>query len=786
MSPAPSHAPTAVTRAEAAAPAAAEPVPDTAATLAERLRNLQQEAGNAAVAHALTGPAGRRTAGQRTAGAPFGHRRALAAPGWHQAAELYEQRLGAALAAAPEVGRAARTAVLRLHEVLSRGFTPDAAAGAFLKDDPHSAGQVGIEGDPGERLLQWTAPDSSATVRELVTAFYNAAYYKHGPQPRPFPDEREVSLKTLLHRVVLGGDLRLARELGLDTEALDAQRAHLAGTARGLLSRLPHPLRRQFADDVFALGNLTVQQGAGTTLSMGRSQRRRTERPDPSTGPGKRTLRDYRDLRVPLSEAETAHARRSTTDLSVEGLDDDLAPRRHTVTPEALWAAMTGPGEEGPEFPLPWASGEAVFAMSPDDGWYRKHHERGAPLVAGISGTTTRMLSAFHWLRAVPGAGTGGGSASELSERGFFLAVAAWMLTGRDHSLYEILRGAKAAGLPALAGLTASSKDVARMYRDFDAFVRDTLPTAVLPELPYVAGYEEKALAAPEDGGMVTVDDRTVAGARRKRRALLRRRPDAELTDWLAGQGLTGAEADAERSRLGAGLRLPYLLALAQYTGSNHQLVNRVLAAPGALGAAGVHRLVDEMISLLAQGEAVEVPYATWRDAELQRLIDDYRAPGLSDAERSVRLEAVRGRMHGLAGTLRAEAKSHADMLVEALDKLPPVKGVVYRAGWELVPRTRMTFSGFTSTSRSREEAEKFLPLQHPPTGGRRVLYCLELTGHSGRDIAYFSREPDEQEVLLLPKAAFTVNMRDRGEGTMVGGRHMRYDFVWATEVAGS
>ncbi|MCC3773407.1 hypothetical protein [Streptomyces sp. UNOB3_S3] len=780
MSPGPPHAPAAATRAQAPAPAPAEPVPDTAATLAERLRNLQQEAGNAAVAHALAGPAG-----QRAAGAPFGHRRALAAPGWHQAAELYEQRLGAALAAAPEVGRAARTAVLRLHEVLSRGFAPDAAAGAFLKDDPQSAGQVGTEGEAGERLLQWTAPGSSATVRELVTAFYNAAYYKHGPQPHPFPDEREVSFKTLLHRVVLGGDRRLARELGLDTEALDAQRAYLSGTARGLLSRLPRQLGQQFADDVFALGNLTVQQGPGTTLSMGRSQRRRTERPDPSTGPGKRTLRDYRDLGVPLSEAETAHARRSTTGLSVEGLDDDLAPLRHPVTPEELWAAMTGPGEEGPEFPLPWAPGQAVFAMSPDDNWYRKHHGRGAPLVAGISGTTTRMLSAFHWLRAVPGGGAGGGKASELSERGFFLAVAAWMLTGRDHSLYEILRGAKAAGLPALAGLTASSKDVARMYRDFDAFVRSTLPTAALPELPYAAVYEEKALAAPGDGGMVTVDDRTVAGARRKRRALLRPHPGADLTGWLAGQGLSGPEADAERSRLGTELRLPYLLALAQYTGSNHQLVNRVLSAPGALGATGVHRLVDEMISLLVQGQAVEVPYATWRDAELQRLIDAYRAPGLSDVERAVRLEAVRGRMHGLAGTLRAEAKSHADMLQEALDRLPPVTGVVYRAGWELVPRQRMSFSGFTSTSRSRAEAEKFLPLQHPPAGGRRVLYCLELTGHSGRDIAYFSREPDEQEVLLLPKASFTVNMRNRDEGTVVGGRQMRYDFVWATEVAG-
>ncbi|MFF4160037.1 hypothetical protein [Streptomyces sp. NPDC001678] len=745
-------------------PAPAPSPPEAAATLTERLRSLQQEAGNAATAHAIQ-------QGPPTTDAPFGHRRLLASPGWHQAAELYEQRLGAALSAAPEVARAARTAVLRLYEALSRGFTPEKAAGAFLKDDRESAGQVGTDGDPTDRLLQWTGPDSTATVRELVTAFYNAAYYKYGPQPAPHPDEREVSFKTLLHRVVLDGDMDLARSLGLDTDALRAQREYLTGGTRAALGSLPTDLRRLFAADVFALGNLTLQHGAGTTLSMGRSQRGRSERPAPETGPGKRTLRDYRDLGVPLSEAEAAHARRSTVPLSVEGLD----AARHDVTPEDIWAAMAGPGEQGPEFPLPWASGQALFAMDPSAGWYRKHHERGAPLVAGISGTTTRMLSAFRWLRAVPSGGNGGGGGRERSEREFFLAVAAWMLTGRDHSLYEILRGAKAAGLPSVSGFTASSKDVARMYRDFDAFVRSVLPTARLPELPYAALYEQKARAEREHGGFVTVHDRTVRTARRALRKLRKEPPSPALTSWLDEQGLTGADADAERARLKERLGFPQLLALAEYTGDNHQLVNRVLATPGALGSTGVRRLIDEMISLLAKGEAVEVPYATWRDPELQRLIDAYRAPGLDDAERTTRLGAVRGRMHAMADTLRAEAKTHADMLVDALDRLPPVKGVVYRAGWELLPRERVTFSGFTSTSRSREEAEKFLPLQHPPAWGRRVLYCLELTGRHGRDIAYFSREPAEKEVLLLPGAVFTVNLRDRS------GDH---DYVWATETA--
>ncbi|WP_275477348.1 ADP-ribosyltransferase [Streptomyces roseifaciens] len=98
-----------------------------------------------------------------------------------------------------------------------------------------------------------------------------------------------------------------------------------------------------------------------------------------------------------------------------------------------------------------------------------------------------------------------------------------------------------------------------------------------------------------------------------------------------------------------------------------------------------------------------------------------------------------------------------------------------------------MSFSGFTSTSTSekRKKAEEFLPLQYPTAGGRRVLYQLELAGRSGRDISAFSQKPEEKEVLLLPGAAFTVQLRNRNEVVRVQGQEIRYDFVWATEATG-
>lgn len=62
------------------------------------------------------------------------------------------------------------------------------------------------------------------------------------------------------------------------------------------------------------------------------------------------------------------------------------------------------------------------------------------------------------------------------------------------------------------------------------------------------------------------------------------------------------------------------------------------------------------------------------------------------------------------------------------------------------------------------------------------MIYYLELRGRSGRDIAYFSRQRDEKEVLLLPGAAFRIDRRDRGLSARVGGQELRYDMVWATE----
>ncbi|MGW2232246.1 hypothetical protein ACWCRG_43245, partial [Streptomyces formicae] len=92
-------------------------------------------------------------------------------------------------------------------------------------------------------------------------------------------------------------------------------------------------------------------------------------------------------------------------------------------------------GEPGPEFPLPWEEGQAVISLNTGSSWYR--HARlklGFPLLCGLSGTTMRMIMAFSWLK-VP----------NCRARDFINALIAWMVSGGDHTIYEILRAIRMA-----------------------------------------------------------------------------------------------------------------------------------------------------------------------------------------------------------------------------------------------------------------------------------------------------------------------------------------------------
>ena len=84
---------------------------------------------------------------------------------------------------------------------------------------------------------------------------------------------------------------------------------------------------------------------------------------------------------------------------------------------------------------LKWLEGVGYNKVDETSYWVKSRRSRGFRLVTGPSGTTTRMLRAYKWL---------GASNEELLK--FRLALMGWMLSG-DHSLYEIVTGAKQAGV---------------------------------------------------------------------------------------------------------------------------------------------------------------------------------------------------------------------------------------------------------------------------------------------------------------------------------------------------
>ena len=85
---------------------------------------------------------------------------------------------------------------------------------------------------------------------------------------------------------------------------------------------------------------------------------------------------------------------------------------------------------------------------------------------AGPSGTTLRMLGAYRLL--------GAGKTDLLN---FRLALIAWMVSSRDHSIYEILKGSHNAGVKGREDLS----EAANMYRTIDPLFEDLIREEFAP-----------------------------------------------------------------------------------------------------------------------------------------------------------------------------------------------------------------------------------------------------------------------------------------------------------------
>ncbi|MET9886700.1 toxin glutamine deamidase domain-containing protein [Streptomyces sp. NPDC006430] len=799
----------------------------------------------------------------------FDRRPGLDVPEWNETAARFERlvaRRAYELSGGPN--NAVTQALTKLSTVLNTYYgttstdadapapgTEGIAPGlkAFLNDDPTSAGQINHSG-----LTSADARDmlASGNPREQYTAFYNAAYYEpFNAEGLPGSTEHR-GLKKALIEIMQQKDWERAERLGLKREALEEYGEYLFGWKRSAFHTLARFFSPQYArlveGDPFALGNLIpFRSGVSDLTDMIASQSHRTARPDYRQvwAPDKLTVARLNAEAV-LSSRELAYLREHQEVSEIIGLHHreflagdaptlenglpdvealmqlpgavdvkfEAEPSGLSEAGEQLYTfervhvitEMTRPTTLSPDVadaPVRFIEGAARYTLDADAGWSREMAERGNRTIAGISGTTTRMLSAFQWLD-VPG----------VSQADFVIGLIGWMGLHNDHSLYEILRGAQMAGFEGVDGQKFDLTDAASMYHSLTALgpgfslaelrsLTGDLELRPLPNgldaderkqwedvnavrgahglLPHETVYREYARREQKQGGfqvlgdddfdhIATVFDELDEGVRHK---------GTVLSDWMSRNNMTSAALRASFSEAHA-------LALRAYTGPDHEFIN--LAVEATLGKAApilslrgrMEGKLKELLDKRLEGGTSKGVQLFFSDDVVRNSIREYRNLA-KKGNGPERMAEIREELHA---TLRRkmpdivkEASWHADMLGEALRNLPGYTGpTLWRGDWaagaltqnglltllrRAIPSTysgeRFSYDFFASSSRSREVALNFSASTRSQMMFHQVLLDITPNGQHGRDIHPFAVTESEEEVLFLPGAEFKIISRD-------------------------
>jgi hypothetical protein len=634
--------------------------------------------------------------GPTRARVPFDFERFFNDPRWAAEATIVEQRLGAYYFNHPVVLEATRSAVAQtraaLMALIPRGpdETPEAFAqrveSVFFRDDvPDSAGQVGS----GVRLDDLLA---HGNVRELMTAFYNASYFNR---------DNPHTLARVILDIIDNGRWDQARAAGLDVDALRSMRRQLDGSVnRAVLSRVERLVGgHRFARDPFGTGNVVMLSEGGfrDLAEVIESQIGRTDRSPHEQRALSTTRTFYQAMNTPLGRFELAYVER------VAG------------------------GPLAPDAPLPWREGQTAHDNT-SGRWARRLQADGIPVVDGVSATTTRMLAAARVLGLGP----------RLPQ--VMGGLMAWMLPGRDHSLFEMMRGAQIAGAWRVDVSTSARFTGVDLFRSLPGLDLPTLRTHILPDglFPHEARY--LAHATDPNGFSESQHPNVRAIVARVWPQLSSGHvTDPDLGDWLRRNGVDPTNPDAVRA-LAARVSPAHVMALTVYTRHSHYLINNVTrtqlwtggraeAAVRVLMSNRLRSLVDDYLGMLAHGRTpLPLPLAArpvlhtgpghldsrspldplaqeWVDAnrvaeDAARRVSEYEAAGRraearavrveqrrAEAVRDVAMQAIRNRLTPVAMRLFDEMRWHADMVHDAMMQLPAVGSpdhpvLAFRGDW--------------------------------------------------------------------------------------------------------
>lgn len=721
------------------------------------------------------GSAGSRTTPARV---PFDFERFYNDPRWWADATRFEQRLGAHYFNDPQTVDAARTALGKLRDVLmtltprEQGESPAAFARrvetTFFKDDPASAGQVGTRaGVTVDDLL------AHGNLRELVTAFYNAAYYNR--------DNPNIFGNALL-RVMDTGAWDRAQAAGLNVaEVRRAQFQLDERLHRPLLGRLEARFMEgsfTFTRDPFGTGNVGMlsERGARDVAEMVRSQYSRNDRSDAEIRRLNTTPAHYERLGTPLGRFERALVEENVS------------------------------GRLGPDTPLPWREGVTAHDTT-SSRWAKAISSMGFPVVDGVSGTTAKMLTAVKFL-----------DLGRTTTEQFLGALMGWMLPGQDHSLFEIARGAQIADVGGMRLEPGSRPAPVDFYRSLPGLDLATLRREILPDGMFPHEHRYFANSMDIAGFSETQHPRVRETVDRLWPQFESGRvTDPNLSDWLHRSGIDPANP-AEVRALGERLSPAHVMALTVYTRHSHYLINNVtrtqLWTAGMSDSLVQHRMVDKANQLvgnyldnLAKGtKALPLPMAlrpmlhvgdghldsrsplnpladsyidaVHRAEEAKQRVSDLREQGHKEEARQAGgdLREARRNRQDAWNTLKEhlgqvtprlwdEMRWHADMVHDAMAQLPGVGSPenpvqAYRGDWMTPVHSPIygsrlhphgTAREFLSVSRLLEVAIRFMA--ENPASDRKVLVAYQLTGQQARDISVFSSFTEDQEAVFPPRS---------------------------------
>ena len=264
----------------------------------------------------------------------------------------------------------------------------------------------------------------NGNLREQMTMLYNGMFLSGGRNKEEIAESR--SLKNLL--------LNITEE---DQEKMNAM---------GTESNVRFDLLRE-------MGQYEKKEDLFDTYSMARDLKRGK---DKIKGRGNRFTRWAAGIRRAFSAALSSKFTRSTKKKKDQaGLGLEHYKRLGIGLSQREMS--NGLDENGN---LKWKEGQAYFRMDTPvtaDGMLQ---------TAGPSGTTLRMLGAYRLL---------GASKNDLLN--FRLALIAWMVSSRDHSLYEILVGSHNAGVKGREDIS----EAANMYRTVDPLYEDMIRELFAP-----------------------------------------------------------------------------------------------------------------------------------------------------------------------------------------------------------------------------------------------------------------------------------------------------------------